>query len=241
MPENYREYYGRFAGDLDERAYYGRLYVQRYWQREKISKVVEDAGVGKLLLDLGSGSGVISNLLSESNTVISYDISENCIRNCRKINKNLMGVVGDAINLPFKEKSFDAVVCVELIEHLTSPQKCVAEIRRTLNDKGNLILTTPNFRSMWPMVEFLWDTLGKGRGYRKQHISKFDKNGLKKILEDNGMRVKKMSTILLVTPFTAVLSEKLTKLVHPAEERLLKMTASGMLLTVVAEKEDGKG
>jgi 2-polyprenyl-3-methyl-5-hydroxy-6-metoxy-1,4-benzoquinol methylase len=54
--------------------------------------------------------------------------------------------------LPFDDGFFDAVVCIEGIEHLQRPFDFVRECRRVLRTGGLLVVTTPNIsalRSRW--------------------------------------------------------------------------------------------
>lgn len=51
-------------------------------------------------------------------------------------------VVGDAHALPFPEASFEQILCSEVLEHLHSPERAIAEMRRVLVPGGTLILTT---------------------------------------------------------------------------------------------------
>ena len=51
-------------------------------------------------------------------------------------------VVGDAHNLPFKDESFEVVVCSEMLEHADNPQKVISEIKRVLKPRGRVVLTT---------------------------------------------------------------------------------------------------
>ncbi|MGE3172739.1 MAG: class I SAM-dependent methyltransferase [Planctomycetota bacterium] len=54
--------------------------------------------------------------------------------------------------LPFDDGFFDAVVCIEGIEHLQRPFDFVRECRRVLRPGGALVMTTPNIsalRSRW--------------------------------------------------------------------------------------------
>ncbi len=46
--------------------------------------------------------------------------------------------------LPLPDASFDAVVCLELLEHLPSPLGLLEEIRRVLTPQGRAILSVPN-------------------------------------------------------------------------------------------------
>jgi len=50
--------------------------------------------------------------------------------------------VGDAHNMPFDDKSFDYVLCTEVLEHLHTPQQAILEMKRVLKSGGKLILTT---------------------------------------------------------------------------------------------------
>lgn len=42
------------------------------------------------------------------------------------------------------ENAFDIVVSVEVIEHLLYPRELISVAKKCLNDKGKLIITTPN-------------------------------------------------------------------------------------------------
>jgi len=231
-----KEYYQHFDGDLDEKAYYSDLFVQKFWQRKKIDDVLKFIGSNCLILDIGSGSGMISKFASEKNIVVPFDISKKCISNSLKLNPSLFGVVGDAMEIPFKDNSFDTIICVELIEHLQNPDKCMNEIHRVLKDNGNLIMTTPNYRSFWPLLEFLWDEFGRGRNYRFQHISKFNIDSIKNTLTKYNFRIKSIRTTFLFTPFIAIFSEELAKLALSIESKLLNYLKIGMLITVFCEK-----
>jgi SAM-dependent methyltransferase len=52
-------------------------------------------------------------------------------------------VHGDAQELPFLSQSFDAVVLLDVLEHLPYPDKCISEIERVLKPRGIFILQVP--------------------------------------------------------------------------------------------------
>lgn len=58
--------------------------------------------------------------------------------------------------LPFDDGFFDAVVCIEGIEHLQRPFDFVRECRRVLRPDGVLVLTTPNISSLRSRWRWLW-------------------------------------------------------------------------------------
>ena len=51
-------------------------------------------------------------------------------------------VQGDVCELPFRDGVFDAVVNIQVLEHIQEPRVCVEEMARVLKPGGQLILTT---------------------------------------------------------------------------------------------------
>lgn len=56
--------------------------------------------------------------------------------------------------LPFDDSSFDAVVCVEGIEHVRDRHSTLSELRRVLRPGGRLLITTPNLLSLRARLAF---------------------------------------------------------------------------------------
>lgn len=54
-----------------------------------------------------------------------------------------VAAIADAHDLPFPDASFDLVVAVAVLEHVADPQRCVAEIRRVLDEGGHVFADTP--------------------------------------------------------------------------------------------------
>jgi SAM-dependent methyltransferase len=57
--------------------------------------------------------------------------------------KQAVDVFGDGNRLPFRDGAFDTVLCVEVLEHMRSPERCVAEMGRVLAPGGRILLTVP--------------------------------------------------------------------------------------------------
>lgn len=79
-------------------------------------------------------------------------------------------IVGDAHHLPqIPDISFDVILCTEVLEHLHTPEKALAEFRRILRPGGMLLLTT---RFIFPLHDI------PGDYYR------YTKYGLRYLLRD---------------------------------------------------------
>lgn len=55
----------------------------------------------------------------------------------------LIHVQADVHRLPFRDETFDLVLCTEVLEHLHAPDSALREMHRVLKPRGKLILTTP--------------------------------------------------------------------------------------------------
>lgn len=52
-------------------------------------------------------------------------------------------IVSDIVDIPVPDRSFDAIMCTEVFEHLPEPVKALKEFSRILGPGGHLILTAP--------------------------------------------------------------------------------------------------
>ena len=54
-----------------------------------------------------------------------------------------LDIVSDIANIPEPDASFDAVMCIEVLEHLPDPIRALRELTRLLKPGGTLIITAP--------------------------------------------------------------------------------------------------
>src|SRR5687768_12193206 len=79
-----------------------------------------------LILDLGCGTGVVSRDLGEWADTISLDMSELALGFCRE--RCLPRLVrGDGTALPLRDGSVDAVLGLDIFEHIEDDEKAFAE------------------------------------------------------------------------------------------------------------------
>lgn len=112
-----------------------KKWLTRKITREHVDDFVKRHASDKKTLDLGSAWSPYSSYFPNRT---SSDIEE----------RGGVDVVADAHNLPFSDGEFENILCSEVLEHLHTPEKAIAEMYRVLSPGGTLILTT---RFMFPM------------------------------------------------------------------------------------------
>lgn len=102
--------------------------------------------VDREVLDAACGVGYGSTFLAEAaRHVVGVDIDEGSIAYARGryAAPNAEFVVGDVLDLPFSDDSFDVVCCFEAIEHISEQERLVVELARVLRPDGVLVASTP--------------------------------------------------------------------------------------------------
>ncbi len=105
-------------------------------------------GPGARILDIGCGGGFLSNpLAGDGFRVKGVDRSPRSLDAARTrvpLAADATYAVGDALSLAEAPASYDAVLMMDLIEHLDEPARAVAEAARALKPGGVLVFHTFN-------------------------------------------------------------------------------------------------
>ncbi|HEY3504511.1 MAG TPA: class I SAM-dependent methyltransferase, partial [Actinocatenispora sp.] len=99
-------------------------------------------GVGE-----GYGAALLAHDTSRANTgrrVVGVDYDAPTLRHVTRRYPEVAAVRGNAVALPVADGSVDAVVSMQLVEHLWDQPAHVAECARVLRPGGVLVLSTPN-------------------------------------------------------------------------------------------------
>jgi SAM-dependent methyltransferase len=169
-PPGVEPWFHRYHGDLlDDRGL-------RKWTRAKRQLLDLVGGVeGRVVLDAGSGFGMVSNLLASwrARRVLSLELREamattHVLVNARHF-PQLAGRVsvirGDAMRIPVRSGSVDLVLSIEAISHYFDVESFLDECARVLRPGGRLVISdgnngaNPAIRSS---TEELWQRMEEG-------------------------------------------------------------------------------
>lgn len=100
-------------------------------------------GWGGGVLDIGCRDCTLTRYFSNGNKIVGLDIDLDAILHCK--NRDINSLINTDINygLPFKDQTFDVVVCGELLEHVPIPDIILIEIKRILKQNGKFIGSVP--------------------------------------------------------------------------------------------------
>ena len=81
-------------------------------------------------------------------------------------------IVCDITAIPEADESFDAVMCVEVLEHVPDPLAAMRKLARLVRPGGHLIVTAP-FCSLTHMAPYHFTT-GFSRYFYREHLARLD-------------------------------------------------------------------
>ncbi len=99
------------------------------------------------LVEVACGDGFVLQEISKIKNppkLTGVEISEKRINRCKQKPFKADYVLGDIVNLPFKDNSFDVVIATEILEHIPNYQKAISELNRITKPNGHIIITFPN-------------------------------------------------------------------------------------------------
>ena len=95
------------------------------------------------VLDAGCAFGFGTAQLRPKHNPVGLEISEEYLAAAHTRYPDLPLVRGDVTCLPFLDGSLDAVLFLDVLEHLPDPAAAISEARRVLREDGALIISVP--------------------------------------------------------------------------------------------------
>jgi len=139
-----------------------------------LEKVLRSLPAGSRILDAGAGElhfkQFCSHLQYVSQDFGQYD-GQGDAKGLQtgKWDQSRLDIVCDIVSIPEPDASFDAILCVEVFEHLPEPVLALKEFSRLLKKGGQLVLTAP-FCSLTHFAPYHFYT-GFNRYFYQKHLT----------------------------------------------------------------------
>jgi SAM-dependent methyltransferase len=116
-----------------------RLDISRWDVTTYMQEVARQVPAGDLVLDAGAGDCRYRSLF-QGRRYVGVDTAVG-----KGLRYGELDVLGDLQALPFRDKTFDAALCMNVLEHVRQPERCLGEIHRVIKPQGHLYLMVPLF------------------------------------------------------------------------------------------------
>lgn len=119
------------------------LTTWEYFARKNLQKIFEEK---KSVIDIGGGLRATrgkSNRYDKSQEWLNSYINKVDYKILDPVDTYNPDIVGDIHNLPFKDNTQDAIICIAVLEHVENPIKAFEEIYRTLKAGGYAFIYVP--------------------------------------------------------------------------------------------------
>ncbi len=150
------------------------------------------------ILDLGCGEGrhAIGALFHEPDVyVVAVDLNQNDLVTAQRrhsdFNKDAsqrcLYSLANGYTLPFRDHTFDHIICSEVLEHVKDYRAILAEINRVLKPGGTLNISVPRF---WP-EKVCWALSEAYHKVEGGHIRIFKSHALRKDVQEHNFEFTK--------------------------------------------------
>lgn len=200
VKEFYEKMYGDNRTDKPKQPFlYRKL---RRFELHRTDLTFENIPGGERVLEIGCGDGeLLFKLKNKYQEVWGIDIAKPRIdRIKRKVEREVgVHVRVEDVNqrLDFEDAYFDTIVASAVLEHLFDPYLIMRECHRLLCFKGTLIVYVPNVAYLPNRIRLLFGKLpvtSEEAGWDGGHLPYFTRMSLKRLFQDEGFEVVKVTT-----------------------------------------------
>ena len=176
--------------------------LRRRWEGGKVRLYREAVGAGpRRILDVGCGDGRFLGLLRDFGSpeweLVGIDLDAEAVARCRA--RGFEAHVGRVEDFEDPGTGFDAVIMLQLIEHVEDPVAICRRVNALLRPGGCFVVETPNlagidyrlFRRSW------W-----GHYHFPRHWNLFSSASLRRMLEESGFRVERSESLISTSAWT---------------------------------------
>ena len=182
---------GDYHKNLDPDWSYTPTYLKKMYH---IRGFFDSLPKGTKILDAGCGEGVlVEEYLAKGYTIQGIDLNY----------ESKIVMRGDILNMPFKDKSFDVVLLLDVFEHLafSDQPKALKEIQRVLSVGGGYLLASiPNLAHLNSRIMFFMRGNFQRTDCEENHPGERPIRENIKLLREGGFGIEKIIGITLTVP-----------------------------------------
>jgi SAM-dependent methyltransferase len=176
--------------------------MQRVWEGRKVATYRDALGPGKRrILDVGCGDGrflqVLHDFGPEEWELVGVDFDPSAVERCRE--RGFSAHQGRVEDFTAEDGTFDAVVMLQLIEHVENPAVIAERVFSLLRPGGLFVVETPNLagwdyrifkRRWWGLYHF------------PRHFNLFSTASLTRMLEGAGFVIDRTDQLISTSSWT---------------------------------------
>ena len=211
--------------DNEYAAAYPDLYRRHWWWRarerillDKISALLAGRDRPAKLLDVGCGAGLFFDALERFGDVEGIESDEWAVAHAGKWRPRIHQGMLDAGFNP--ASGYDAILMLDLLEHVDDPHQLLCDTRRLLNPGGRVLITVPAFNWLWTTHDDL-----------NHHARRYTAGQLKKALNAAGFDITESTYLFqfLVLPKILVRIKERLLGSRPAVPKIPSITINSAL------------
>lgn len=164
------------CGYASDSSFQHRLNIFKHW--------IDFSGLNNLkILDIGCGTGLMTQTLADKNEVWGVDISSGLLKVAR--DKGIRTIRGSGDSLPFRNDTFHLVVCMGVLPYYKNPEKILSQISRVTRPNGKILITSTTNSLLIRSVRFL-----KNLSWKKSQLQRlYSPLDLEICMMDQGINV----------------------------------------------------
>ncbi len=165
------------------------------WKLARVRAAALAAGAGARVLDVGCGDGwVLADLAGAGVRGVGLDVSGEAVALAQRRGVEACRADIDGGRLPVDDAAFQVVLCLDVLEHLFSPDRTLGELRRAVAPGGRVMVAVPNGLNLFNRLAFAAgrhvDLMDKAHltGHPfSEHLRFFSRAVLERALEQSGL------------------------------------------------------
>ena len=161
------------------------------------------------ILEVGCGTGGNLSMLSQFGELKAFEMNPDALAMA-----NQKGVKGATLTLgrcpdqmPYQGEKFDLICMFDVLEHIKNDSLALIELKKYLSPGGKMFIAVPAYQWLFgPHDQF------------RQHERRYSMASLKKVIEQSGLHIQRMSYFNTLLFPLALVSRLLDRLIHTKEQ-----------------------